>query len=694
LNRTLLIGAIALGLVVDVLGTRALIARERAVLLEGFAQDRLDLVLGAAVEVEGQLHGVVRDLDFIAHLVEVADSERGLVTSIGALVRSVRYYRGAAVISGDGALTFVSDPLLASGISEDERALLLRTATAARDAAPGGVRTSPVSGAPGGGWYRAMAARRDVGGRRLAFGLLVDTRPLLMDLRLFAPEQSARASQLLVLGPHGRPAPATSPALLASLGQDAPTKPGARALLARMQRSERGFVMLPPEEAAALGLDPEPVVAAFAPVTVVPGSSWSIAILTSTSVLHAEEDSLVRREVFLALALSLGLVLIGGYVLVSTRRAAILRERLRAASEFARLRERAQEVLDHIPTGVLVLGDDGRVASANRALVARLGRLRADAPLTELFPSARGGARRIADLVEEARRCGHVASAFGERLDLFGAEAHFTVHAVPLAPGAGDAGVLVVLEDVSAVRSLEAQLLRAEKLATVGVLAAGIAHEIGTPLGVVRGRAEYLLDKLGEGHPQADKARVIVDQIDRVARTIRELLDFSRLRTGPLGEVRLEAVVARVDELLAYEAQRRDLRVAYRIEPGLPTLAADPDQLQQVLVNLVLNAFDASRPGATVEVVARPEAASDRVRVEVVDTGAGIPPELVHRVFDPFFTTKKRGQGTGLGLTIVGHVVRTHDAGIELQSVPTGGTRVVLSWPAHGSSPAMEAARV
>jgi signal transduction histidine kinase len=189
-----------------------------------------------------------------------------------------------------------------------------------------------------------------------------------------------------------------------------------------------------------------------------------------------------------------------------------------------------------------------------------------------------------------------------------------------------------------------------------------------------------LAAKPGALAAQAEGARVIVDEIDRISRTIQELLDFSRVSPAATAHpVWLDDVVANVVELLAFEARTRKIRVA--VEIAVPPLAANPDQLKQVLVNLLLNALDACTSGGHVTVHARPDPQRARAIIEVMDDGAGIPDALRHRVFDPFFTTKKRGKGTGLGLTMAAQIVRNHGGEIDLDSVVGQGTRVVLSWP-------------
>jgi two-component system sensor histidine kinase HydH len=235
--------------------------------------------------------------------------------------------------------------------------------------------------------------------------------------------------------------------------------------------------------------------------------------------------------------------------------------------------------------------------------------------------------------------------------------------------------------------------VRAEKLATTGILAAGIAHEIGTPLGVVRGRAEYLLGKTAPGSAQASGLEVIIEQIDQVSRTLRQLLDFSRIQPAAARATPVGPAVQRILELLGLEAQRRSVAFSSAVAPDLPPVWADPDQLQQVLVNLAMNAFDACGSGGRVSLGASPGEGAQGwgVRLTVRDDGCGVPEELRERVFDPFFTTKKRGQGTGLGLAIVAQLVRNHGGQIELESAEGQGTCVTVLWPTAARAPQAEA---
>lgn len=221
-------------------------------------------------------------------------------------------------------------------------------------------------------------------------------------------------------------------------------------------------------------------------------------------------------------------------------------------------------------------------------------------------------------------------------------------------------------------------LAHSEKLITAGQLAAGIAHEIGTPLNVARGRVELALSHLGSTHDEANNHRVAIDQIDRVTRLIQQLLDYVRPAPASVQSVDLARTLHVVHDLLAAQAAKRNVTLRVDAQNDAPTLRADPDQVQQIIVNLALNAIDACDKGGNVVLGATKREST--VVLEVIDNGQGIPPELQKQVFDPFFTTKKRGQGTGLGMWVVAQLVQAQSARIELDSKPGRGTTVRVVW--------------
>jgi signal transduction histidine kinase len=228
---------------------------------------------------------------------------------------------------------------------------------------------------------------------------------------------------------------------------------------------------------------------------------------------------------------------------------------------------------------------------------------------------------------------------------------------------------------------LEHHLVRAEKLATVGVLAAGLAHELGTPLAIIRGRAEMLEQKT-----QWQEVKTILEQTDHIASTVRQVLDFSREQPVSVQPIDVGRTFRTVVSLLDFRLRAKQIDCVCEPENGGFEVAADPDQLQQVLVNLVLNACDACAHGGRIELRASSDSSSaGLVRIDIMDDGCGIPAAKLDAVFDPFYTTKPKGEGTGLGLPVAAAIVRNHRGQISIASSEGHGTTVSLLWPRKGT---------
>jgi len=237
-----------------------------------------------------------------------------------------------------------------------------------------------------------------------------------------------------------------------------------------------------------------------------------------------------------------------------------------------------------------------------------------------------------------------------------------------------------LLAETERTLELEQHLRRAETLAVAGKLASALAHEVGTPLNIISGRAEFLQATAGLDDAARKDLEIIVGQIDRISKIIRSMLDTVRSQKLEIQPTPLSDIVDRVLPLLRHPARRRGVTLEASIQDGLPPMLVDPGQMQQVLINLVLNALDATPPGGLVEISARSADSNGRagVAMAVRDTGPGIPDELKPRRFEPFFTTKPAGQGTGLGLAICRDIVRTHGGKIGVESgVGPGATFVV-----------------
>ena len=673
----LLLVAAVVTLALVVLGQRVL-ARDRAALRAAYATERLHAVEEAAAALARDVEEIDEDLELAATLMSKASQPEVRERELHAIATIERPYLAAELRDVHGAT-------LARVVAADAPPGVLDRAGPALDETirqayghPGSFRTSRPLGSEAEdlAWYRVFA-RSSPRNDGLVVALVVDMRPLLSRLRLLEDPSSA----LLVIGAHGLPAPASNPALAERVrGLDAAVSPGLMRLMGFVRASATGSIVLDAREARGLRLPDAPAVAVTSPVLIQDGEAWALALVSSTAVLSGQERTLVRRMLVgggTALALVLALSI---YFVRNARRAAALNERVRHADRLAHLTEKAEKILDHIPSGVLALTDGLHISAINRWLSARLGREVIGATLAEAFPSVpRPRLTELEDMVRAAIAAGHPSSAHRIELPLWGDAVRVNVHAVPLVRHLGDVHALLVIEDLEPLRRIEERVLHAEKMVTAGQLAAGIAHELGTPLNVIRARAELAIDRLGT-HPEARGQRIVLDQVDHVSRLIAQLLDYVRTTTAAVRPVPVAGAVAAVVELLEVEAEKRKVALSFMAPDDLPAVRADPGQLQQVLVNLIMNALDACEPGGKV-VVRAESAATGAVVFEVQDDGSGIDVEHRTQVFDPFYTTKKRGQGTGLGLWVVAQLVRAHDGQIDLDSTPGTGTLVRITWP-------------
>jgi len=237
------------------------------------------------------------------------------------------------------------------------------------------------------------------------------------------------------------------------------------------------------------------------------------------------------------------------------------------------------------------------------------------------------------------------------------------------------------LEQIVAERTQ--RLLQSEKVATMGSLLAGVAHELNNPLAVVVGQAVLLREAIKEG-PLVSRAAKIGAAAERCARIVRNFLSLARQRPTERGAVQLNVVIQEALEMLAYELRTDSLEVTLDLAEGLPPLWADAHQLHQVLVNLVTNAHHAMRrlpPPRRINVTTRLDRAQGRVRLTIADTGPGIPTDIRDKLFEPFFTTKPAGEGTGLGLSLCRGIIEDHGGTIAIDTAPGQGATFVIELP-------------
>ena len=368
------------------------------------------------------------------------------------------------------------------------------------------------------------------------------------------------------------------------------------------------------------------------------------------------------------------------------------------AEELGRMREFNENVLESLDAGLAVVDVNERVIRWNRALEALHGATRAEAvgrALGDLFGQA------FVEAVRAARRQsseGGTCYRFPLAPRASGdARTFVNITTVPLqslSGGRDDKGAVIIVDDVTARAQLEEQLQISDKMASIGLLAAGVAHEVNTPLTGISSFTQMLLDGADPDDPKTRLLEKIERQTFRAAKIVNGLLNLSRPATSApeRAPVDLNVVVNDVLSLLEHQFKvariqvRRDLQV-----PG-PVVMGTEFKLQQVFLNLFLNARDAMPKGGWLSIATR--VAGGAAIVEVGDTGAGIPTEHLARIYDPFFTTKTIGQGTGLGLSITYGIVQEHDGTITCESEVGVGTRFTLSFPEAAAVSAPRSGRV
>jgi signal transduction histidine kinase len=400
---------------------------------------------------------------------------------------------------------------------------------------------------------------------------------------------------------------------------------------------------------------------------------------------------------------------LSGYLAMAVENARLYRSLADKALQYEQLKEFNENIVESINVGVMVVGLNDRVEGWNTPLERLTGVARQMAigrELTELMPAeitshldALRDSREIHHLYRIALRPDELPLP-GDVIAINGdtppAEARrevtVNIAIAPLVTREGSyIGRLVIFDDITEREELERKLVQADKLSSIGLLAAGVAHEVNTPLTGISSFTQMLLEGADPDDPRTRLLEKIERQSFRAAKIVNGLLNLSRpaAQAAERAPVDLNAVVTDVLALLEHQFKVGRIQVRRDLGEPAPVVLGAEFKLQQVFLNLFLNARDAMPHGGWLSV--RTRAASGAAVVEVGDTGAGIPSECLARIYDPFFTTKEMGRGTGLGLSITYGIVREHDGTIACDSTVGVGTRFTLSFPL--AAPAASAPR-
>jgi two-component system NtrC family sensor kinase len=369
---------------------------------------------------------------------------------------------------------------------------------------------------------------------------------------------------------------------------------------------------------------------------------------------------------------------IAGYVAIALDNAQLYSSLEQKALQVARLKDFSENIVESLNVGVLAVDLVGTVEAWNSRMEQLIGVTRNNAvgqPLDTILPP---------ELVQEIAARGdqeQVTGIYKHRLNHQGRSVVLNVSITPLVGKAGEQiGRLLLFDDVTQRDQMEEQMTQTEKLTSLGLLAAGVAHEVNTPLAVISNYIQMLAKQMPESDPRHTIIEKIIKQTFRASEIVNNLLNFSRTGAAELADVDLNRVVEETLSLVAHPLKTSRIQVVKQLTEGIPPVRGSANKLQQVFLNLFLNARDAMPSGGMLEV--RTSGHNGSVEIEVLDTGSGIPREHIHRIFDPFFTTKGVSRGTGLGLSVTYGIIKEHAGKIDVRSTPGRGTSFHVEFPA------------
>jgi two-component system sensor histidine kinase HydH len=348
-----------------------------------------------------------------------------------------------------------------------------------------------------------------------------------------------------------------------------------------------------------------------------------------------------------------------------------------------RMKSYTENVVESMADGLVSVDREGRIVTLNRQAAAILGSGR------DLLEG-----RKIADVLgegmDEVLGSAAAKDAFVRDREIEiqrgrDGRIFLSLSVAPLRDEKGEErGSVLLIKDLREIRDLQEKVRRSERLASLGRLAAGVAHEIRNPLSSIKGFAQYFERHFKEQPEEQGYATVMVKEVDRLNRVITELLNFAGPKEPRRESQSLEVIADHALHLLAPDLAARRVEAVREYEAGLPAVSVDRDQITQVFINLLLNAIDSMEGGGEIRISLRRSTPPSAVEIGVTDTGSGIPEGDLEKVFEPFFSSKKKG--IGLGLAIVHQIVESHGGEIEAESRPGTGSTFRVRLPMDGKS--------
>ncbi|NLA74175.1 MAG: PAS domain-containing protein [Deltaproteobacteria bacterium] len=348
-----------------------------------------------------------------------------------------------------------------------------------------------------------------------------------------------------------------------------------------------------------------------------------------------------------------------------------------ARTSLSRIKALSDNIVENMPIGLIVLDTDLKIASFNHiaeTLLHMSGQEMLGKPVAEKLPD------ELIRLIDGLRL---KEKNIVKELEIDLAEnrkVYLDLNVSILKDSSGTLlGYIILFRDLSEVKELKKEVERSTRLASIGRLAAGVAHEIRNPLSSIKGFATYFGERYKDVPEDRNTAQIMVSEVERLNRVITQLLDFARPVDAKREILDIKKVINHSIKMIERDANEHNIRVKVDIAPGIPHISFDTDLMNQVFLNLFLNSVEAMENGGELSVRAGYDPDTENVRIAVSDTGKGIDPSYITSIFDPYFTTKQ--SGTGLGLAIVHRIIESHNGEIKVESNPDAGTEVIITLP-------------
>jgi two-component system sensor histidine kinase HydH len=358
-----------------------------------------------------------------------------------------------------------------------------------------------------------------------------------------------------------------------------------------------------------------------------------------------------------------------------------------ARASLSRVQAFSDSLVKNMPMGLIAIDEAGRIAAFNQTAESILQRAAGDVI-----------GRRADEILPET--CRHLIGSLGKEKRIIAGEIDCpfadgrtvpleviatvlngdTTASCPHEGGEAAAGIVFLFRDITELQHLKKEIARSRHLASLGSLAAGVAHEIRNPLSSIKGFATYFRERYRDNPEDEKTAGIMIQEVDRLNRVIGQLLDYARPMTMHRQKTPIQNIIQHTLRMIETQAREKEIMLQADLPADIPAAGIDPDRMKQVFLNLYLNALGAMEDGGMLS-VALAELPGERIRIEIRDTGVGIAPEDLGRIFDPYFTTKP--SGAGLGLAIVQKIVDAHGGEIQVESTPGQGTTVTILLPAE-----------